>query len=63
VDFPENYGGCFWDIGLGFNIALPAGKFAGHSLGFEWLQPVATNFNGSQLEREGALSATWSFSF
>lgn len=63
VDFPNNYGGRFWDIGLGFNVSLPAGKFAGHNVNFEWLQPVATDFNGSQLEREGALTATWSFSF
>jgi len=63
VDFPGNYGGRFWDIGLGLNVSLPAGKFAGHNVSFEWLQPLATDFNGSQLEREGALTATWSFSF
>lgn len=63
VDFTNNYGGRFWDIGLGFNVSLPAGKFAGHNVNFEWLHPVATDFNGSQLEREGALTATWSFSF
>lgn len=62
-DFPSNYGGRFVDVGFGLNVRIPDGQFAGHSLGVEWLQPVMTDFNGSQLDRDGALSATWSFSF
>jgi hypothetical protein len=29
----------------------------------EWLQPVEDDVNGYQLERDGALSATWSVAF
>lgn len=63
VDFPSNYGGRFWDVGLGLNTSFRDGKFAGHSLAVEWLQPVHSDFNGYQLDRDGALTATWSYSF
>jgi hypothetical protein len=63
VDYTSNYGGHFWDVGLGLNAYVSEGPFAGHSVSFEWLQPVATDFNGYQLERDGALSVTWNFSF
>lgn len=63
VDFTNNYGGQTWDVGLGLNLSVPDGQFAGHKLSVEWLQPVATDFNGSQLDRDGALTATWSYSF
>ncbi|MBK8816321.1 MAG: DUF3570 domain-containing protein [Methylococcaceae bacterium] len=62
-DFPANYGGEFVDIGLGININIPSGAFAGNSLKFEWLQPLHTDYNGYQLDRDGALSATWSVGF
>ena len=54
MDFPDNYGGQYWDIGLGLNVSL-----AGHSLGVEWLQPVEDAVNGYQMERTGSLYATW----
>ncbi|MEQ1620875.1 MAG: DUF3570 domain-containing protein [Methylococcales bacterium] len=63
VDFPGNYGGQFWDVGLGLNAMIPEGAYSGHSLGVEWLQPVADHYNGYQLERDGALSVTWGFAF
>ncbi|QPK63970.1 DUF3570 domain-containing protein [Methylomonas sp. LL1] len=63
VDFPGNYGGRFWDVGLGLNASVPEGQFAGHNISVEWLQPVSSNFNGYQLDRDGALSATWSYTF
>jgi hypothetical protein len=63
VDFSGNYGGQFWDVGFGLNAMVPDGDFAGHSLGVEWLQPVANQYNGYQLERDGALSVTWGYSF
>ncbi len=63
VDYPGNYGGRFWDIGLGLNAQISEGPFAGHSVSFEWQQPVATDFNGYQLDRDGALSVSWNFSF
>ncbi|MBK6957856.1 MAG: DUF3570 domain-containing protein [Nitrosomonas sp.] len=63
MDFPANYGGQFWDIGLGLNARIPGGRFAGNRFGFEWIQPVKSDFNGFQLDRQGALAATWSYQF
>ena len=63
MDFPGNYGGRFWNIGIGVNVSPPSGRFAGHRLGFEWLQPVHTDVNGFQLNRKGALAASWSYNF
>ncbi|PPD21657.1 MAG: hypothetical protein CTY17_08290 [Methylomonas sp.] len=61
--FPSNYGGKFWDVGMGLSTTIQDGKFAGHGLAVEWLQPVHSDFNGYQLDRVGALTATWSFMF
>ncbi|GAB6068287.1 hypothetical protein JCM13664_16060 [Methylothermus subterraneus] len=63
MDFPQNAGGKFFDLGLGVSASVPSGTFAGHSLRFEWLQPVLDDFYGYQLEREGALTFTWSYAF
>jgi hypothetical protein len=63
MDFSRNYGGEFWDMGFGVNARIPAGRFAGNRLGFEWIQPISNNFNGFQLNRQGALAATWSYHF
>ncbi len=63
MDFPSNYGGQFWNIGFGVNAAIPSGRFAGNHFGFEWLQPVHTDVNGYQLDRKGALTASWSYQF
>jgi Protein of unknown function (DUF3570) len=60
---PQNYGGSFVDLGLGVNVTVPHGAFAGNSLKFEWLQPVYTNFNGYQPDRDYALNFTWSYGF
>jgi hypothetical protein len=60
---PSNYGGQYVDVGLGLNVNIPNGTFAGHSLSFEWLQPAYTNVNGYQLNRDGALAVSWSKSF
>lgn len=62
-DHPQNYGGRFWDVGFGLSAMVPSGDFAGNTLSVEWLQPVHTDFNGYQLDRDGALSATWSVMF
>ena len=62
-DKSANYGGQFVDLGLGINVTVPSGAFEGNTLKFEWLQPVHTDYNGYQLDREGALSATWSYGF
>ena len=63
MDYPANSGGQFWNIGVGVNVNVPGGRFAGHHLGFEWLQPVHTDVNGYQLNRKGALAASWSYVF
>lgn len=63
VDYEVNYGGQYWDVGLGLNATVTGGDFTGHTFGFEWLQPVKDNVNGYQLTRDGALSATWSYMF
>lgn len=62
-DYTANYGGQTVDLGLGINFTVPSGSFAGHSLKFEWLQPVYTNVNGYQLNRDYTLNATWSVGF
>jgi hypothetical protein len=63
MDYPQNYGGHYWDVGFGINATVPGGKFAGNKLAFEWLQPVGTDVNGYQLNRNGALSASWNYAF
>lgn len=62
-DYTKNYGGRYWDIGLGLNARVVGGSLAGHGLSFEWLQPVATHQLGYQLDRDGAVAATWSYAF
>ncbi len=63
MDFPSNYGGQFWDMGFGVNARIPNGRFAGNRFGFEWIQPISSDFNGFQLNRQGSLAATWSYHF
>ncbi len=62
-DYPVNYGGRFWDVGLGVSAVVTSGDLAGNRFSVEWLQPVHTDYNGYQLDRDGALSATWSVMF
>ena len=63
MDYPENHGGKYWDVGFGLSAVVPSGDLAGNRVSVEWLQPVEDNVNGYQLERDGALSATWSVAF
>jgi hypothetical protein len=63
MDYGNNYGGHYWDIGFGLNAVVPTGDLQGNRFGVEWLQPVYDNPNGFQLPREGALSANWSYAF
>ena len=63
MDYPDNYGGNYWDVGFGLSAVVPSGGLAGNRVSVEWLQPVEDNVNGFQLERDGALSATWSVAF
>lgn len=63
MDYPTNYGGRYWDLGLGVNVSIPDGTFSGNSLSFEWLQPLQDDVNGYQIERDGALTASWRYVF
>jgi len=63
MDYTDNYGGRYWDIGFGLNASVPSGDLAGNTLGFEWLQPIRDDVNGYQLPRKGTLTATWSYAF
>lgn len=63
MDTPANHGGKYWDIGMGLNATIPGGDLAGNTFSVEWIQPLQDNVNGVQLEREGALSAKWSYMF
>ncbi len=63
MDFPMNYGGRFWDIGLGLSAEVPIAGLKDNRLSVEWLQPVAEDFNGFQLERDGSLFASFSLKF
>lgn len=63
VDYPSNYGGRFWDLGFGLNVTIPDGPLTGHNISLEWVQPIADDFKGYQLEREGSLNVTWTYGF
>jgi hypothetical protein len=62
-DLVANYGGCFWDLGLGVNTVVPSGPLKGHRFAVEWLQPLSDDPNGYQLERDGTLWVNWSKAF
>ncbi|MEQ1545860.1 DUF3570 domain-containing protein [Methyloglobulus sp.] len=62
-DKSVNYGGQFVDLGLGINVTIPNGAFAGNTLKFEWLQPLHTDYNGYQLDRDYSLAFTWGYGF
>ncbi len=63
MDFPENYGGQFWDVGFGLTAVVQRGYLSGNRFAIEWLQPVHDDVNGYQLERTGTLTAVWSVDF
>ncbi|MFZ4700334.1 MAG: DUF3570 domain-containing protein [Candidatus Methylumidiphilus sp.] len=63
MDYANNYGGRYWDVGFGINAMVPTGNLKGNRFGFEWIQPVHDDVNGYQLERTGSLAASWSYAF
>lgn len=63
TDLAGNYGGQYVDLGLGVNVTIPGGAFAGQSLKLEWLQPLYTRVNGYQPDRDYTLTATWGMHF
>ncbi|MFO1387056.1 MAG: DUF3570 domain-containing protein [Chitinivorax sp.] len=58
-DYGTNYGGRFFDVGLGMSAVVQDGSFRGNRLGIEWLQPVKDDPNGYQLKRSGTLLFNW----
>jgi hypothetical protein len=63
MDFPWNYGGRYWDVGLGLSFAVPGRAAQGDRINLEWLEPVGDTVNGYQLERSGSLSLNWRMMF
>ncbi|GAB6141041.1 hypothetical protein JCM14076_17700 [Methylosoma difficile] len=63
MDAPTSYGGRYFDVGFGLNATIPNGSLAGNRLSVEWLQPVHTDVNGYQLDRDGTLNFTWAYGF
>ena len=63
MDFPQNYGGQFYDIGVGVSVTPQSGGFKGNRLAIEWLEPVKDLPKGFQLERVGTLNVSWSIPF
>jgi len=63
VDSASNYGGRFLDVGLGLNASVTGGKFAAIMSALNGCKPVSTDYNGYQLDRNGALAVSWSYSF
>ncbi len=63
VDNAANYGGKYWDLGLGLDIDLDGVGAELGNIGIEWQQPVAQDVNGYQLAREGSLLARWERAF
>lgn len=45
-DLQENYGGRFWDVGIGLNAVVPTGALQGHRLSVEWVEPISQDVNG-----------------
>jgi hypothetical protein len=63
MDFPQNYGGHFWDLGVGLSVALPGSARHGDRISLEWLEPVHQDVNGYQLRRTGTAWLSASFVF
>ncbi|MEZ4334044.1 MAG: DUF3570 domain-containing protein [Myxococcota bacterium] len=62
-DRPANSGGRLFDLGVGLALTVPRGSFEGMALSLEWIQPLAEDWNGYQLERTGTLAARWGMHF
>ena len=59
MDGPDNTGGQFFDVGFGLNAVVPSGLLRGNRVSVEWLEPMASHFNGYQLDRQGSLQLSW----
>lgn len=63
ADHPANSGASLVDLGIGVSARVARGSFEGMQLSLEWIQPLAENWSGHQLERTGSLAASWSMPF
>jgi hypothetical protein len=62
-DFPGNYGGRYWDVGLGLSFRIPGLMGPSDRIGVEWLAPFRDDVRGYQLDRRGTLSVNWMLMF
>jgi hypothetical protein len=62
-DFPSNYGGEYWDLGVGASVDVASGYLEGNHFALEWLEPLRDDVDGYQLERKGSLVLAWSVAF
>ncbi|MGE3849338.1 MAG: DUF3570 domain-containing protein, partial [Gammaproteobacteria bacterium] len=62
-DDPDSYGGRFLNLGLGVAATVPVGPLHGDVIKVEWVQPLATDFNGYQLDRDYTLNVAWQRNF
>ena len=61
VDYPANYGGRFWDLGVGLRLRVQRRVRRQPDLASSGCSRSHDDFNGYQLERRGALYATWQY--
>lgn len=59
----NNSGGTYFNLGLGFNIYVPKGKFKDLRFAFEYEIPVSQNLNGIQLENKNSFMLGLQYAF
>lgn len=59
MDIQQNYGGSYWDWGVGANLVNQKGI----RLGLEWSVPFNEDYNGIQMTRNETLSVSLSYAF
>lgn len=63
ADLQANYGGEFIDAGLGANMVVRHGSFAGLRLELEWTTRLSEDYHGYQLGRDQGMNTAVAFSF
>lgn len=63
ADNPDNYGGEFWEIGVGVNLVSPSGWSKGLRVGLEWIDIFSADYNGVQLAQDDNLQVNVSYAF
>ncbi|MCB1741532.1 MAG: DUF3570 domain-containing protein [Gammaproteobacteria bacterium] len=62
-DHPTNHGHELLELGLGLTLRMPHGRFDGHTLSAEWVEPIRQDLRGYQIERGGTLNVSWQYHF